>query len=200
MANLASVWKGLERAGGHVELTSDAAAVRAADGVVLPGVGAFGQCMENLRRNGMSDAVREAVAADKPFLGICLGLQALFDSSEESPGTRGLGIIPGAVKRFAPGLHVPHMGWNQVRPVRETPLLDGIADGDFFYFVHSFYVAPEDESVAATTTDYQTDFVSSVARGNLFACQFHPEKSQRKGLQILKNFVRLVGEQRREPA
>lgn len=195
MGNLASVWKGLERAGGDVKLTDDPRDVDAADGVVLPGVGAFGQCVHNLKDRGLFEPVREAATSGKPFLGICLGLQVLFESSEEAPGVAGLGVIPGAVKRFAPGLHVPHMGWNQVRVVGDTPLLEGIADGDFFYFVHSYYPVPDHPDARATVTEYGIEFTSSVRRGNLFASQFHPEKSQTKGLTILRNFVSLVGGQ-----
>jgi len=195
MGNLASVWKGLERAGGRVELTSDPRDIDGADGIVLPGVGAFGQCVHNLRDRGLTEPLREAARSGKPFLGICLGLQVLFESSEEAPGVAGLGVIAGTVRRFGPGLHVPHMGWNQVKVVGDTPMLRGIADGDFFYFVHSFYPVPDDPAARATTTDYGLEFASSVRSGNLFASQFHPEKSQTKGLTILRNFVSLAGGQ-----
>jgi len=192
MGNLASVHKGLERAGGAVKLTSAPEDIESAAGVVLPGVGAFGQCMGNLRSLDLEAPVNEAIASGKPFLGICLGLQVLFDEGEESPGVRGLGVIPGVVRRFPPGLHVPHMGWNQVEVVGQTPVLAGVRDGDFLYFVHSYYPEPADPSVAATHTEYGMTFVSSVCQGNVFACQFHPEKSQRVGLTLLRNFVGLV--------
>ncbi|MBX3026470.1 imidazole glycerol phosphate synthase subunit HisH [bacterium] len=196
MGNLRSVQKGLERVGAPAMVTRDAAAIEGAAGVVLPGVGAFGACMENLRGYGLVDAVRRVVERGTPFLGICLGMQLLFDESEEFGPVRGLGLLRGRVVRFRerddPELRIPHMGWNQIQARQETPVLRGIADGSAVYFVHSYYVEPADPSVIATTTDYGGDFVSAVARDRLFACQFHPEKSQRVGLAILRNFADTV--------
>lgn len=194
MGNLRSVQKGLERVGCRVEVTRDVAQVLRADGIVLPGVGAFSACMENLRRFGLVEPMRRVVLDKKPFLGICLGFQLLFSESEEFGPQKGLDLFPGRVVGFPQenGLKVPHMGWNRIGKRKESPFLEGIADGAFVYFVHSYYVAPEDESVIATTTEYGTRFVSSIATDNLFACQFHPEKSQEIGLRILANFARFV--------
>lgn len=171
-------------------MTRDATVIGNASHVVLPGVGAFGDCMANLERYGLIAPVRSAVQSGKPFLGICLGLQLLFAESEEFGTHKGLGLIPGTVKRFAidPSLKVPHMGWNQVAYRRACPIFDGIADGSHWYFVHSYYVDPADPSVAATTTTYGGAFVSSIWRDNVVACQFHPEKSQTVGLRLIKNF------------
>jgi glutamine amidotransferase len=189
MGNLGSVDKALRRVGCEVTVTQDAGAVRDARAVVLPGVGAFGDCMKNLTALGLAQPVRDSLAAGKPFLGICLGLQVLFEESEEAPGVSGLGVLAGKVERFRHRLKVPHIGWNQITVRGERPPhLAGIADGSFVYFVHSYYVVPEDESVIATVTDYGYDFVSSVWRDNLFASQFHPEKSQAVGLRLLANF------------
>lgn len=162
-----------------------------ADKVVLPGVGAFGDCMDNLKKYGLIDAVVDFVKSGKPFLGICLGLQLLFTYSEEFGPVEGLNLVKGKVVRFPKGLKVPHMGWNQVEMVRENPLLKGIKDGDFFYFVHSYYVVPENEEVVSTFTDYSIKFVSMINKDNIFACQFHPEKSQKVGLKVLDNFAKL---------
>ncbi len=194
MGNLRSVQKGLERVGCEVQVTRDAALILSAQGVVLPGVGAFNACMENLRRFGLLEPIRQVVLQKKPFLGICLGFQLLFTESEEFGPQKGLDLFPGKVVGFRPenGLKVPHMGWNRIGKRKESPFLEGIADGAFVYFVHSYYVAPEDESVIATTTEYGTSFVSSIATDHLFACQFHPEKSQEIGLRILSNFARFV--------
>jgi len=194
MGNLRSVAKALERVGAEVEVTSDPARVRSADAVVLPGVGAFGRCMENLRAAGLESCVREAAASQRPFLGICVGMQILFEESEEFGPVAGLGILPGRVRRFmadSPEIKVPHMGWNQICVRRRAPHLAGIDDGENVYFVHSYYVDC-DRGLAATTTPYAGEFVSSVWRDNLFAVQFHPEKSQSAGLEILSNFARLA--------
>ncbi|MFN8643522.1 MAG: imidazole glycerol phosphate synthase subunit HisH [Candidatus Binatia bacterium] len=192
MGNLRSVQKGFERVGCAAEVTRDAASIARATGVVLPGVGAFGACMDNLRAYGLVDVVRRVVERGTPFLGICLGLQLLFEESEEFGPVPGLGILRGRVVRFRerddPALRIPHMGWNQIRPRQATAALRGIADGAFVYFVHSYYVEPADPGIVATTTDYGGEFVSAIARDNLFACQFHPEKSQHIGLEILRNF------------
>ncbi len=196
MGNLRSVQKGFARVGAGAVVTRDAAVIEAAPGVVLPGVGAYGACMTNLRAYGLVEVVRRVVERGTPFLGICLGLQLLFESSEEFGPVPGLGLLRGRVRRFTPpagdALRIPHMGWNQIRK-RQTPaVLQGVEDGAFVYFVHSYYIEPADPSLIATTTDYGGEFVSAIGRDNLFACQFHPEKSQRVGLAILRNFGALV--------
>ena len=194
MGNLRSVAKAFERLGAAAEVTRDPARIASAPGVVLPGVGAFGACMANLTSLGLVEPVKQAIAAGQPFLGICLGMQLLFDESEEFGPVAGLGVLRGRVVRYPPSheLKVPHMGWNSVRVARRTPALAGIDDGDYVYFVHSYYPVPADAGVVATTTGYGVEFASSVARDNVFACQFHPEKSQRVGLRILENFVGVV--------
>jgi len=190
MGNLRSVQKGLERSGFAAEVTRDPQRIATADGVVLPGVGAFHACMENLRSFGLVDVVRDVVHRKVPFLGICLGLQLLFDESEEFGRQAGLGLISGKVSGFAAqnDLKVPHMGWNSVQIKKTTRFLEGIHDSDQGYFVHSYFVVPQDESCVATVTFYGAPFVSSIATDTLFACQFHPEKSQALGLRILENF------------
>lgn len=194
MGNLRSVEKGLERVGARAEITRNPQRIAAAAGVVLPGVGAFSACMENLRRFGLVGPIQEVVRRRRPFLGICLGLQLLFSESEEYGPQRGLDLFPGRVVGFRPenGLKVPHMGWNRIEKKKETPFLEGITEEDYLYFVHSYYVVPEDPSLIATTTTYGTSFVSSIATDHLFACQFHPEKSQAIGLRLLANFARFV--------
>jgi glutamine amidotransferase len=193
MGNLRSVQKALERVGHAAIITSDPAEVAGADKVILPGVGAFEDAIAELRRRNLVDPIQDAIAADKPFLGICLGLQMLFEVGYENGRHEGLGILPGEVVRFeVPAeLKVPHMGWNQLQIRRRPPLLEGIAEGSHFYFVHSYYVKPRDESLIVTETDYGGKFCSMIWRGNLFATQFHPEKSQADGLRILKNFAEL---------
>jgi glutamine amidotransferase len=195
MGNLRSVQKGFERCGLNAVVTRDPGEIQSARGVVLPGVGAFSACMENLRRFELVEPIRQIVRQQKPFLGICLGFQLLFSESEEFGIQRGLDLFPGKVVGFRPSedLKVPHMGWNRIEKRKESPFLEGISTGDYVYFVHSFYVVPEDPSVVATTTDYGEAFVSSIATDHLFACQFHPEKSQELGLRILSNFGRFVG-------
>ena len=190
MGNLRSVSKAFEAAGHQAVVTRDARAIDQAGHVVLPGVGAFGDCMTNLERYDLVEPIRSAIASGKPFLGICLGLQLLFTESEEFGLHKGLGIIPGRVRKFALGadLKVPHMGWNQVNVQRPCPVFDGIADGANWYFVHSYFVDPTDRTVAATTTTYGIPFVSSIWKDNVVACQFHPEKSQAVGLRLIKNF------------
>lgn len=194
MGNLRSVQKGLERVGFPAEVTRDAARIEAAAGVVLPGVGAFGACMDNLRTYGLIETVRAVINRGTPFLGICLGMQLLFEESEEFGPVPGLGIFPGRVVRFpdTSGLKVPHMGWNQIRKLQTPPHLRGIDDGAFVYFVHSYYVVPADPALTATTTEYGIEFTSAIARDNVFATQYHPEKSQAVGLKILENFGALV--------
>jgi len=193
MGNLRSVQKGFEKVGHEAVVTSDPARVAAAEKVVLPGVGAFEDAMTELRQRELLEPVLEAIRVDKPFLGICLGLQLLFDVGYEHGEHQGFGVLPGEVVRFElPSEYsVPHMGWNQLQIVHRPPILEGIEDGTHFYFVHSYYVAPKDDAVVATTTDYGGDFCSMIWRGNLFATQFHPEKSQADGLKILKNFAEL---------
>jgi glutamine amidotransferase len=231
MGNLRSVQKAFETVGHQAVVTRDPRTIADASRVVLPGVGAFADCMVNLEHYGLVEPIRKAIESGKPFLGICLGLQLLFTESEEFGLHKGLDVLAGRVKKFpwglagtdplrqgsvpvqagqapldpsmdsgsramsrdrlgepVPRLKVPHMGWNGVAVQREAPLLKGVASGEHFYFVHSYYVEPQDRSVVATTTDYGLPFTSSVWRDNIFACQFHPEKSQAAGLRIVKNF------------
>jgi glutamine amidotransferase len=194
MGNLRSVQKAFERLGHAAVVTRDPGVVAAAPGVVLPGVGAFGACMANLERYGLTAAVRAAATSGRPFLGVCLGMQLLFEESEEFGPVRGLGVFPGRIVKFAadPARKIPHMGWNALRVRRRVPLLDGIPDDAYVYFVHSYYAVPADAALVVATTGYGPDFASAVARDNLFACQFHPEKSQTIGLRMLENFVRVV--------
>jgi glutamine amidotransferase len=192
MGNLRSVQKGFERMGHEAVVTRDPKTILDASKVVLPGVGAFPDCMRNLEQFGLIDAVHKSIRAGKPFLGICLGLQLLFTESEEYGISKGLDIIKGRVIRFkGPAfdtLKVPHMGWNSISVRRRAPALQDVPDGSHVYFVHSFHVVPEDKGVIATTTPYGVDFVSSIWKDNIFATQFHPEKSQALGLLILKRF------------
>ncbi|HXQ24415.1 MAG TPA: imidazole glycerol phosphate synthase subunit HisH [Candidatus Acidoferrales bacterium] len=198
MGNLRSVQKGIERVGFAAEVTRDRVRIEAAAGVVLPGVGAFGACMDNLRAYGLIDSVRRVIEHGTPFLGICLGMQLLFEESDEFGPVPGLGIFPGRVVRFAdaPGLQVPHMGWNQITKRQDAPHLRGLDDGAFVYFVHSYYVVPADPTLAATSTEYGIEFTSAIARDNVFATQYHPEKSQAVGLKILENFGRIAARSR----
>jgi glutamine amidotransferase len=193
MGNLRSVQKGFERVGHQAVVTSDPRELERAERVVLPGVGAFEDAIAELRRRDLVGPIKDAVASGKPFLGICLGLQLLFDVSYEGGEWEGLGILPGKVVRFEvpPEYKVPHMGWNACRIVRKAPLLANTADGTHFYFVHSYYCVPTDESVVALTADYPQPFVAAVWKDNLFATQFHPEKSQAEGLKLLKSFAEL---------
>lgn len=192
MGNLRSVQKGFERMGHEVVVTNDAKTILDASKVVLPGVGAFPDCMRNLREYGLIDAVHRTIRSGKPFLGICLGLQLLFTESEEFGISKGLDIIKGRVVRFKGpefvDLKIPHMGWNSISIKRQVPALQDVPDNSHVYFVHSFHVVPEDKSVIATTTPYGIEFVSSIWKDNIFAVQFHPEKSQNLGLSILKRF------------
>ncbi len=195
MGNLRSVEKALKKVGGDVLVTSNPDHLEQAEAVVLPGVGAFRDCIKNLQQRGLLEGVLEAIHEGKPYLGICLGLQILFTESEEFGYTRGLDVIRGRVVRFrTEGLKIPQMGWNTVSYRREHPLFAGIPDGSYFYFVHSYYVVPEDDDVVLGTTDYGVEFVSAVQKGNIMAVQFHPEKSQSLGLQMLGNFCRLLKE------
>jgi imidazole glycerol-phosphate synthase subunit HisH len=199
MGNLRSVQKGFEHTGHAAVVTSDAKTILNADKVVLPGVGAFSDCMKNLEQYGLIDAVRTSISSGKPFLGICLGLQLLFTESEEFGTSKGLDIIKGRVVRFkgpvfeTPNselgtLKVPHMGWNSLTFKRRPPALADVPENSHVYFVHSFHVVPDDKAVIATTTPYGIEFVSSIWKDNILAVQFHPEKSQALGLSILKRF------------
>jgi imidazole glycerol-phosphate synthase subunit HisH len=198
ICNLRSVTKAVEAVGGLVRVVRTPAEIEAARpaGLILPGVGALRDCVAALRAAKLDATVRAWIAADRPFLGVCLGLQALFDHSEEGGGVTGLGIFPGRVVRFQrpPEYKIPHMGWNTVRFVqRDTPLQAGLlAEGESFYFVHSYYCVPADRSLVLAECDYGGPFTAAIARGRVFATQFHPEKSQAKGLQVYRNFVRLA--------
>ena len=193
MGNLRSVQKGFERVGHQAVVTSDPAMVDAADKVVLPGVGAFEDAIAELRRQKMVEPVLRAIDSGRPFLGICLGLQLLFDESFENGRHQGLGVLPGKVVRFElPDEYaIPHMGWNGLLIRKKSPILAGIEEGTQIYFVHSYYVVPDDPGVVATETDYGGPFCSMIWRDNIFATQFHPEKSQAEGLKILRNFAEL---------
>ncbi len=220
MGNLRSVAKALENLGAEVKITASPDIIEKASGVVLPGVGAMPDAMKALKKAKVISSIKKVIAEDKPFLGICLGLQLLFETSEEGGGCKGLGIFKGSVPRFnfsrpatrdprlpanacregfVTGLKIPHMGWNQIQScvecralsVKNKNILKGIKDNSYVYFVHSYYVKPKDKNIIATTTNYGIEFCSSIAKGNLFACQFHPEKSQKIGLKILTNFVKI---------
>jgi glutamine amidotransferase len=193
MANLRSVQKAFEKIGHKAVITSQPEAVADADKLVLPGVGAFKDAIARLRETGLDDAICAHVRAGRPFLGICLGLQLLFTRSFEDGEHRGLDLFAGDVVRFPdrPGLKVPHMGWNSLRPLRPAPHLAGLVAESAVYFVHSYYVVPKDAGLIATETDYGGPFASSIWHENVFAAQFHPEKSQKVGLRILENFADL---------
>ncbi len=203
--NLRSVEKAFEAVGAPVAVTRDRERVRDARALVLPGQGAFRDCLAKLEAFGLAQVVRDKILEGVPFLGICVGYQLLFDESDEHGPCPGFGILRGRVVRFphppegaAERLKVPHMGWNRLRKVKEHPVLAQVPDGAHVYFVHSYYPVPEDPDVVATTTTYGVEFASSVARGRLFACQFHPEKSQRVGLALLRGFWRMVEEAGRQ--
>ncbi|MCL5291311.1 MAG: imidazole glycerol phosphate synthase subunit HisH [Actinobacteria bacterium] len=193
MGNLRSVEKALQRLGYDALVTSNLDEIAGAAGVILPGVGAFADCMSYLEVSGLREAVLESIDSSRPFLGICLGLQLLFTQSEENGVHPGLGVLSGNVRRFPAnaGLKVPHMGWNQINFKKRSPLFTGLESGTNVYFVHSYYVEVDDPSMVASTTDYGPGFVSSVQIDNVFACQFHPEKSGEAGLAMLDNFARL---------
>ena len=187
--NTLSVTRALEKVGARVDLTSDPERVLGADAVVLPGVGAFGDCMKKLRERGMDAACREAYEIGKPFLGVCVALQVFFEGSEESPNAEGLGFFSGTVVRFtSDNLKVPHMGWNQLSIKREHPVFEGLG-GEAFYFVHSYYPEPQDSSDVIGTSEYGVEFCAAAGRENLAAVQFHPEKSSRAGLKLYENFL-----------
>jgi len=216
MGNLRSVQKALEVVGAKTKVTSDPKDLKSCEKIVFPGVGSFGEAMRELKRLRLVDPICDAIEAGKPFLGLCLGLQLLFEKSEESPGVKGLCVLEGESKRFrstpptrqgagqaraqgtrAQILKVPHMGWNGIKKEhkstrdKSTSILKNVPDNSYMYFVHSYYVVPKDKNVILTTTGYGIDFVSGIAKDNIYAFQFHPEKSQEVGLRILKNFVRL---------
>ncbi len=200
MGNLRSVQKGFERVGCQALVTSDPQRILEADHVVLPGVGAFRDCIRNLEQGDFVEPILKVIAEGRPFLGICLGLQLLFSESEEFGLHQGLGVIPGRVVRFPEGmteagqkLPVPHMGWNQISFQKPSPLFAGVTDNSNVYFVHSYYVKPDDPSVVAATSSYGLEFCAAIQRDNLVATQFHPEKSQAIGLQMLKNFAEMKG-------
>ncbi len=187
--NVKSVEKALQALNQDVVITNDKATLLAADKVILPGVGAFGDAMEKLQAYGLVEVIRELVEMKKPFLGICLGLQLMFEESEESPGVKGLGLLKGKIVRFPQSeLKVPQIGWNSLEFPKESVLFNGIRSGEYVYFVHSYYLKAEEDIVAATT-EYGVTVHAAVEKGNIFACQFHPEKSSGVGLNILKNFV-----------
>ena len=202
-SNIRSAQKAFEYIGAEVKLTADPEVVRKASKLVLPGVGAFGSGMDGLRQRRLPDAIRETVARGVPFLGICVGMQLMFDESNEMGLHQGLGLLPGKVKRFPDNftihnsqftihnLKIPHMGWNQLEPAWGHPLLAGIQPGDYTYFVHSYYCDPDEETAVLAWTDYGFPFASVVAKDNIFGLQFHPEKSQSVGLQILRNFLEM---------
>lgn len=191
--NIRSVEKALLALGQEVCITGDAEKILSADRVILPGVGAFGDAMENIRRTRLDQVIRRVVGEGKPFLGICLGLQLLFERSEEAPGVEGLGILKGEILRIpeAEGLKIPHMGWNSLHLENDGRLFRGIEEQSYVYFVHSYYLKAADEKIVKASTEYCTHIHASVEQGNVFACQFHPEKSSEVGLHILKNFVEL---------
>ena len=193
MGNLRSVQKALEKVGAETRICTEPTELAEVQKLVLPGVGAFRDAIRELHEKRFVEPILDHIQADKPFLGICLGLQMLFDVSDEDGRWEGLGVIPGKVVRFEDqaGLKIPHMGWNRLEIVGQPRLLEGLPSDAHFYFVHSYYVVPEEESVIAACTEHGTRFVSAISRGNLFATQFHPEKSQRVGLKLLANFAAL---------
>ncbi len=193
VGNLRNVYMAFRRLGVDAQVASSARQVTQATALVLPGVGAFGDAMANIRSLGLEDHLRAAIRQGVPFLGICVGLQVLFEVSEEMGEHRGLGVIPGRVRRFSGHLTVPHMGWNQIDQSRSCALWRGLPDHSYAYFVHSYYVEPSDGAVVAATTTYGAPYTSAVARDNLYAIQFHPEKSQDVGATILRNFCRVAG-------
>lgn len=195
IGNLRSAQKALERSGADARLTADPQVVRGADAVVLPGVGAFGACMAALRSSGLEDVALDAVSSGRPFLGICVGMQMLFDASDEDPGARGLGVLGGTVRWIPATVRRPQMQWNRLRPIVDDPMFDGLAADPWVYFVHSLHGVPDDPAVVVATCEYGATLNAAFRRGNVFATQFHPEKSGRTGLALLANFVRLVARQ-----
>ena len=192
MGNLRSVEKGFQKVGVDARVTSSPHLIDDAEAVVLPGVGAFRDCIRNLTDLSLTDAIVRSIRKGKPYLGICLGLQVLFSESEEFGTCKGLDVFRGKVIRFGTGMKVPHMGWNTVTLTNRPPVFNGIEDNAYFYFVHSYYVVPEDKSIIAGTTDYNGSFTSMIWKDNVVATQFHPEKSQGLGLRILEGFGRFI--------
>jgi glutamine amidotransferase len=190
--NLRSVVNAISRLGYESRVTADPAGVLKSQAMILPGVGAAADTMANLRQQGLDEPIRQFVAQGKPFLGVCIGMQVLLSDTEEGGNQQCLGIIGGTVRKFPPGLKVPHMGWNQLRQKRAHPVFEGIADGANFYFVHSFYVEPEDKTLVVGETEYGLPFCSVIAKDNLVATQFHPEKSGEVGLKIYDNFIKMA--------
>lgn len=191
--NLHSVSKAVEAVGLRSRVTANPNDIDAADGVILPGVGAFADCIHRLQEGGLVRALQNYIAADRPFLGICLGLQMLFDWGEEGPGAAGLAVLPGRVRRIvAPGRKIPHMGWNALRFRRPSPLFEGISEGEYFYFVHSFHAVPESVDDLVADVEYGEAVTAAVSRGRVHAVQFHPEKSSTVGQRLLANFGRLA--------
>jgi glutamine amidotransferase len=190
IGNLRSAQKALERVGADARLTADPGLVRDAAGVVLPGVGAFGRCMEALRETGLDDVALDTVASGRPFLGICIGMQLLFDASEEAPGVRGLGVVSGTIRWIPPGVKRPQMQWNTLNlRSPDDPMFAGLGLEPWMYFVHSLHGVPNDPTIVAATTDYGSALTAAVRQGNVFATQFHPEKSGRPGMLLLTNFA-----------
>lgn len=196
--NIKSVEKALISLGEKVTVSADPAVILNADGVILPGVGAFGEAMEKLHAFGLVDVIKEVAISGKPFLGICLGLQLLFDSSEESPGVEGLGILKGKIVRIpeGEGLKIPHIGWNSLNYPNNGRLFQSVAEGSYVYFVHSYYLQAEDEAIVTATTEYGVEIQASVEKDNIFACQFHPEKSSEVGLKLLENFIAITNQKK----
>ncbi len=196
MGNLRSVLKAFENQGFAVSITSSPDDINKANGLVLPGVGAFGECMANLNRLGLVEPIKDYINSGRPFLGICLGFQILFEESEESPGVKGLGLFKGRVVRFPDfgekRIKVPQMGWNTINFDSSSHVLNNIPEGTWFYFVHSYYVDPEKNGLSIITSNYGIEFTAAVEKENIFACQFHPEKSGRYGLDLVKNFAKLT--------
>lgn len=191
--NIKSVEKALQKLGAEVVITKDPETILHAEKVILPGVGAFGDAMSNLKNYGLDKVIRQVVDKGTPFLGICLGLQLLFERSDETPGVEGLGILKGEILRIPEkgDLKIPHMGWNSLHLQNKGRLFEGLKEQSYVYFVHSYYLKAQEEEIVKATTDYSVNIHASVEKGNVFACQFHPEKSSEVGLQILKNFVEL---------
>ncbi|MDK2927230.1 MAG: imidazole glycerol-phosphate synthase subunit HisH [Bacillota bacterium] len=189
MGNLGSVRYALQALGEEARVTADPAVIAAAPGVILPGVGAFGDAMAELRARGLVETVRQAAGSGRPFLGICLGMQLLFTAGEEGGYHEGLDILPGVVRRLRGEVKIPHIGWNSLSFPRPTPLFGGVAPGSFVYFVHSYVAVPQEEAVVAATCSYGEEFTAAVRRGNVWGTQFHPEKSSQVGLAVLRNFV-----------
>ena len=191
IGNLASVRKAFAKVGAEAKVTSSPDEIAGAEKVVLPGVGAFGKAVEHLAEHGLVEPVSKAIADGKPFLGICLGMQLLFEASEEAPGVKGLGLLKGNVKRFEGVPKVPQIGWNEVRQAKSSPLFASIPESAYFYFVHSYYVVPRDSATVLAFADYGGEYAAAVGKDNVCGVQFHPEKSQAWGLALLNNFAKL---------